>query len=200
MIVLVDMDGVAVNLYKVWAEMYNRDYDDNLKCADVTTYNMENHVKPECGERMTDYLKVKGLYLNAPPYHEAETWLTYLRDMGCTIFFVTAPYLTEYVHWEKLQWVEKHFPWVGQKRVPLVHPKWMVRGDVLIDDYSEHLMDFQGERILMTRPWNKSFNEKPYGITRCNNWVDIVGRIEVLQHEAAILDTASLENQRSAGS
>lgn len=49
--------------------------------------------------------------------------------------------------------------------------KQIVQGDILIDDGLHNLVGGKYEKILMTAPHNKGFNqEEKYGIHRVNNW------------------------------
>jgi 5'(3')-deoxyribonucleotidase len=49
----------------------------------------------------------------------------------------------------------------------------MLNGDVLIDDRSYNLKDFEGDTLLFSSPHN--VNER--GFTRVDNWLEIAERL-----------------------
>ncbi|MFZ5827353.1 MAG: 5' nucleotidase, NT5C type, partial [Bacillota bacterium] len=61
-VLLFDLDGVCCNLMKKWLAVYNHDYSDNLTEADITSWNWDDFVKPECGKRIYHYLNRPGFF------------------------------------------------------------------------------------------------------------------------------------------
>ena len=49
MIVAVDIDDVIISLVPTWLHLYNKDYKDNLSKNDITDWQIDKFVKPECG-------------------------------------------------------------------------------------------------------------------------------------------------------
>ena len=47
MIIACDVDNVLNNLTESILKVYNSDHNDNLKVEDITSYGIENFVKPE---------------------------------------------------------------------------------------------------------------------------------------------------------
>ena len=56
MIILVDVDGVVANLADEWIKRYNADWDDNLTKEKIKTWGIVEHIKPECGNRIYEYI------------------------------------------------------------------------------------------------------------------------------------------------
>jgi len=178
MVILCDMDGVVAQLEKPWLEMYNRDYNDCLTVEDINDFNWSKCVKPECGNKIFDYLKVEGLFLNCEPYLESVDALMQLYLDKHDIYFVTkSPTDSRFAYFEKLEWIDKHVPFVGRDRVICTGQKHMVRGDVLIDDYPKNLINFPGKRILMDRPWNRQVQEP--SLVRVHSWFEVLIQVQL---------------------
>lgn len=145
-VILLDMDGIIVNLYKPWLERYNNDYHDNLTVADWRTFSPEGWVKPECGKKFYDYL-VADLYLNAPPMLGALETIDRWRAVGAYIKVATAlPFHNKPdpdIAGAKFHWLAKYMPWLSFKDVNVVHDKHCIPADVFIDDYDVFLANYK---------------------------------------------------------
>src|SRR5574340_1102112 len=49
--------------------------------------------------------------------------------------------------------------------------KYLLNGDILIDDYEKNLINFSGFRLLFSRPWNEHVSEGSFHEVR--NWEEI---------------------------
>jgi 5'-nucleotidase len=176
MIIYLDMDGTTVDLDHVWLAEYNRDYNDKLTREDLREYDIEAVVKTECGDKIFDYLHRKDIYFRAPFFEGAEEAIHALRLRGNDLYFATAPYVTEYVYWDKIRWVRKHFPELGAESLIFCPDKSLLRGDALVDDYYGHLERFKGHRILIDRSWNRHLDDgflADRNIIRLQDWGEI---------------------------
>lgn len=166
MTIFCDMDGVVANIIDEWIECYNKDYNDNLCVDNLNDYNIEECVKPECGKKIFDYIKMGGFFLNAKVYERSIEILSKLSNCHIIYFATTVPYSKTALH-EKREWVERYFPFIGKNKVISIRDKYLLRGDVLIEDTPVKLENFRGDRILINRPWNKSSNG---GYFRAEDW------------------------------
>lgn|SRR5574343_271562 len=174
--VFCDMDGVIANCLDYWLEKYNKDYDDDLKPEDIVSYNTHKYVKPECGLKIYDYILEEGFFLNATCLQEDIDELRRLHDSDIDVHFATkAPFNSKYVMREKCQWVDKHFPFIGSNKIIFLQNKSLLRGDFLIEDCPDNLVDFKGIKILYTRPWNQYVDD--YHGVRCYSMNDVVTTI-----------------------
>ena len=55
MIIAIDIDNTINNLAEVVVNQYNRDSGDNLSLNDITQYHIENFVREELENKISDY-------------------------------------------------------------------------------------------------------------------------------------------------
>lgn len=177
MIVLSDMDGVAFDFISTVLYRYNNDWNDSLTVADVTDYNMHTIVKPECGLKVYDYFHEKGIF-DCPLLPGAKEVIDTIVNLGHDFYFVTKPVdYSVFCMLEKQQSVDRHFPQIGYKKVIFTCQKHMVRGDFLIDDLTSNLEEFEGHRILVDAPWNRSADTSSID-KRVFSWGDILEYVQ----------------------
>ena len=74
---------------------------------------------------------------------------------------------------EKSDWLDEHMPFITwQHRIMCGH-KFILNGDLLIDDRSYNLERFAGDTLLFDSPHNQ--HETDY--TRVYNWLEIAERL-----------------------
>lgn len=152
MTILFDVDGVLADLHTAWLKRYNLEYNDKLVVNDMTQWDIECLVKPECGTKIFDFLDYT-IYEEVKPFRGALTAVRYARQWS-RVVFVTTPCNNH--GGAKLVWLNKHGFEVDKKDYIECHDKSLIRGDVLIDDCPENLLNFVGLAILFDRPWNWS--------------------------------------------
>ena len=186
--VLCDMDGVVVDIMSLWLKMYNRDYDDNLKVDDIVSRSIEKYVRPECGEGIYKYLRMKGFFRQAQPYPEAKDGIQKLLNIENDIWFVTTPAIdAKYLMHEKIEWVEELYPQIGSKKTIFCLHKGIINGDVLIDDVFENFNGFYGVKVLFERPWNQHITNGQLSIKtgpmciKTGNWDNIIETLKLLE-------------------
>ena len=144
-IVLIDMDGVIVDLGKE-IELKTTNLKDKklLKSPDL----------------------IKGIFKNPPVYEGAKDAVQKLNQSGKYELFIatSAPWKNHESATHKRIWLEKHFKGIFEKKMIITHRKDLLIGDYLIDDRlangAEH---FRGE--LISFGWN-------YEIKKWNNFPD----------------------------
>jgi len=90
MVIACDVDDVACDLVTEWIRLYNRDYFDTLSTPDITEWNIVKFVKPECGDKIYDYLDNPSLYDTIYPVERSIDGVIALRNMGHRVVFVTS--------------------------------------------------------------------------------------------------------------
>ena len=166
-IVLLDMDDVLADFLEPWIDMYNKDYSDTLEIKTINDWNTSLFVKDECGLKIFDYFKKPGLYRNLPVKPYAIEMVTNLTDLGYEIFIVTdSPMGCTYGEdgWkgsnpadDKRAWLQEHFPMIPTSNFIITGKKWMVTGDILVDDKPtthEEFLKRGRKSILVDMPYN----------------------------------------------
>ena len=185
--ILCDMDGVVMDIMSSWLRMYNQDYDDSLTVDDIISRDIEKYVKPECGNGIYEYPRMKGFFRQAQLYPEAQDGIQKLFETEDDIWFIATPLPdTEYFLQETTEWVEEHFPQIGSKNIIFCLDKGIIGGHVLIDDIFENFNSFCGLKVLFERPWNQHFT--PARLSDINdsqcfktgNWEDIIDVVKLL--------------------
>ena len=160
--ILCDLDSIIVNLQEAWLGAYNRDYNDNVQTADILEWDTHKFVKPECGEKLYEYLNQPGFFRNLKPLDGAVDALRELhKDFKITIV-TAAPVGTAD---EKVAWVGEWLPFLDNKKDVIVcFNKYLVRGDILIDDSPRNILDYRKYHFYSTictiaYPYNKIVKE-----------------------------------------
>lgn len=168
-VVLVDVDGVAADLYTPWVSWYRDKYDHpEFRVDHITGWNIQEFVKPECGREIFDWLHLPGIYDSVPVIEGALEGVQAIRDMGHRVVFVTATNLHQ--NGQKLLWLARHGflaldYGTHSKDYVECHSKGLIRGDVLIDDGVHNITDWEQAQtgskskvaaILFDQPHNRN--------------------------------------------
>lgn len=141
--ILVDMDNIIVDMTPRWLAMYNRDHHDNVTMEDLKTWHISKHVK--IGDKIHDYLYQERFFLDAPPMNGAIPTLRCLQEEGHHVVIVSAPSWPGNSATDKITWVREKMPWFNKRDIFLGHHKFMVKGDVFIDDSPENIRLYRQE-------------------------------------------------------
>lgn len=150
--IAIDVDDVVIELAKRWLEIYNRQWDDNLGCENITSWNIVKYVKPECGNKIYDILKHKNLYDGIEFVDGAYEGVLRIKEYGHRVVYATAgnnPMKEQLL-------VDNGF--MEDRHDYIYAPdKSLVNADVLFDDGYHNVKVFGGIGYLFSRPWNKEF-------------------------------------------
>ncbi len=173
------MDSVTVDLMSKWFKRYNEDYQDQLLINEITNWDADLFVKPECGKKIYYYLSEPGFYRDLQPLPHAIEVLKRLA-LEYTIFIVTTSPKNALI--DKVEWVEEHLPFIGSSQIIFTHHKAQVKGDLLFDDAPHNLISFQksgGIAVAMDYPYNQKVN-----CNRVSDWLEFESSLKKwLPHE-----------------
>lgn len=168
-----DVDDVALGLTPEWLSRYNWDWNDNLLSSQITSWNIHKFVKPECGNRIYEYLNDPDLYSHVKPMEGAVKGVEILRQLGYRVIFITA-----YFNTPKIEALHNHgflteYPyndgrWNTACDVVMANDKSLIKADILIDDKHANLESF-GSGLIFDQAWNQDST-----FPRVYNWNDIV--------------------------
>jgi 5'-nucleotidase len=155
MIVAVDVDEVCANMIAEWLRRYNRAYDDNLRPDDIRGWAMAPQVKPECGNRIYEFLNQPGFYDCVEPIDGALEAVNTMRAEGHRVLFVSSCVVGTVD--SKVRWLQAHdFLPAGNsvKDFIAATDKSLIGADVLFDDHILNVEAFPGFAFLVTVPHN----------------------------------------------
>lgn len=126
------------------------------------------------------HLVNEGLYFNLEIKENAIEVLKRLNERHQVKFLTAFP--TAQSAKEKVEFVEKHFPFIGVKNTTLTWNKGDIKGDLLLDDSPLFLPTFDGVKVCFDAIYNQHI-ECDY---RVYNWRGFEMVIEQLEHEGVI--------------
>lgn len=176
------MDEVAVDLMGPWIEEINKRFNLDLTRKDAS----RNKLKELDSEGYNVYgiIREKGFFRDLKPVDGAVEYITKLHKDGHEIVFVTTPLPNSvYVYSEKLEWVEKTFPFIDLDNVIFSRRKDLIIGDVLLDDYIHNLKNFKGKRVFFNAMDSKQVEDIDYSVKSWKAFYKIVGELDSLTFE-----------------
>lgn len=175
MIIVVDCDNILNNLCEAVLEVYNEEWDDNLKIENITQYYMDTFVKEPAKKTFYHYFYNKDVWKKIKSNPDAKKYINLLREQGHRVLLCTA---TEpYNVYKKSQWCFREYGFDPRKEFFSCPDKTLLRADILIDDYPKN---FGGAKyhICLNAPWN--INAEGDFIP-CDNWKEIYEEIQKLK-------------------
>lgn len=144
LIVHIDSDGCLADIARHWCDLYNYRYNDTMAIDHFLNYDkLEDFSKPECGTRIYDIIKEPGFFADLTPTEDAVACLDRLNSNPKVDCYVLTDYSgnAEIAH-GKIRFYEKYFPFFDTRKIIMCKPKFLVIGNVLIDDKFDNLIDY----------------------------------------------------------
>lgn len=171
-IVLVDLDDTLNNFAPSFWEIYNELYDESQNYLNVDSWNLQDYARKDVDAY--SILRRPGFFRYLPLKEYAEQFLKNLYEKY-TVYLVTdAPAGTSHCELnagldfsnpadDKRKWVAEHFPYFPQDQIIICSHKWLVTGDVLVDDKPatfEKFRELGRKCILIDMPYNQHIKTK----------------------------------------
>ena len=176
MTILVDLDDTITDLLTPWLDELNSRHRLSVTREDVKEWDMKKAFPSLTYEEIYEPLRDKELWKRVRPLPGAREYLEKLILRGHKLYIVTTTHYTTL----KMKLEEcffRYFPFIGYDRVVITSDKSIIRGNILIDDNPENLTSGVHWGILMDAPYNRSFDEKKYGVLRVRSWKEIYDAI-----------------------
>lgn len=186
-VILVDMDDTLADFSKMYWNIHNTVFDDNIDHKNVDDWDLSKFSSK--GKECYELFKFPGLFRNLEVKPYAKEFIKNLQEFADvyivsdspegTAFQESVPYDANCIHTElfvpdslnqisnpaddKRMWLKEHFPEFPQSNIIFCSCKWMIQGDVLIDDKPSTFEKFQAEgrkAILIDMPFNKYIETK----------------------------------------
>lgn len=163
--ILVDMDGIVVDMNDRWYGRYNADYYDDLTVERVVDWDTSKFVKPECGKKIYRYLTEPGFYDDLPAIPGAIEAVRKLAEKH-DVRICTHPPGPEAAA-GKLRWVEKYLGW-SHNMVIQTNDKHWLNAEWLIDDKPATL-----EACYRYTNIRTATILYPYNVQACSKFADV---------------------------
>ena len=183
MTILLDMDDVLENLLETWVSVLNDKYDLSVDTEDIVDWDMKKAFPSLTGTQIFEPLHTEDFWKKVEPVDGAVEYLEKLLLDGHKLFLVTSSHPDTMI-WKKQHIIDKYFPMFTYDNIIITNCKQMIKGDVLVDDYHENLIDGDYEKILVDAPYNRLFDEKSHGMRRVCTWEEIYKCIQELSDVA----------------
>lgn len=164
--IIVDIDGPCADLVPTWLNAWNNAHGAGVCVGDIKTWNIEKYT----GDDIFDFYNAS-LYDDVEHVPGAVDALRFLSE-GCghEIVYVTVGDSA------KQRWLaDNGFPFYTNYVV--TDRKYLVSGDVIIDDYEKNTDNYPGYRILWAAPWNLNAPDSSFDDV-ASDWSQAVMLIE----------------------
>jgi 5'(3')-deoxyribonucleotidase len=161
------MDDVIADALARFLEWYERDFGVRYTKEDVKGTRFHLVVPEEHRQIVKEYPHRPDFFKDLPVIENSIEIVEELHNRF-EVYIASAAMEFPYSLPHKIDWLDKHFPFIHWKRRIFCGDKSVLRGDVLIDDHDFNLSVFEGRSIMFSAPHN--IEETKY--ERLNNWLD----------------------------
>ena len=168
MVIFIDMDEVMADTYGAHIEWYNRDFGQQLKLADCYGREAWDNVPPEHCEMVRKHAHTPGFFACLKPIKDSQEIMRQLVEKH-EVYIASAAMEFPNSLKEKSDWLDIHFPFIHWRKRILLGDKNILKGDILIDDRTFNLENFEGRSLLFTSPHNTN----TIGYERVDSWKEI---------------------------
>jgi len=162
---LIDMDGVLANVYSQFIRMEFEETGIILNPE-----NLNGKKESEAFPHFEKHVRSKEFFRTVPRMEGAVDGLNYLNNKY-NLYIVSSA--TQYPDslLEKYQWLNEFFPYISWEQMIFCGRKDPITGDIMIDDHTNNLDHFDGQRIMFTQPHNYFIDSPKY--IRVNTWAEM---------------------------
>ena len=160
-VLLCDMDSIVADLLGKTLSVYNRENNTSFNTTHLTDWDMTQCL-PKHGLKMVQMFHREGFFADLEPLPGAIEGLRELTKFF-DVILLTVPTGAGSAS-DKYRWMERHLPFLG-KNIMIVPHKYLVRGDVLIDDAPHHIDQYseawpEAFIAAIAYPYNEACREK----------------------------------------
>lgn len=174
MTILVDIDSTITNFGETLLLANNQQHNTNYRYTDITSYDwfdrtFPNPWKPTEHQDFWDAVEVDPDAITA-----IERWIR----QGYKVYLCTASHFNDMLGYKIKRTLESfNLELINERNVVIAQDKSIIRGDLMIDDCVDNLIDFNSVRICYAQPWNQHYG----GALRLSDWNKINEVIQVIQ-------------------
>ena len=176
LVICIDVDSVLNDLMEKTIAMYNNRYNAKLSIEDFTDYDIFKDLSYDDAEKFIALWQEEELWRSLEPKKGSRRVVKRLVDNGHDVYFATATHPKNFA-W-KVEWLQHYFSIVPSKNIICICNKGLLNCDVLIDDYTENLLENKlCHRVLFDCTWNRDVYDDAHLITRVYNWDDVIATV-----------------------
>jgi len=172
MIIFVDMDEVIADAYRAHIDLYNEEFNAQLKMEDCHGKEAWQCVPEEHQQSIKGHTWRAGFFEGLNVIPDSQEVLFELNRKH-EVYIASAAMEFPQSLREKSDWLDRYFPFIPWQKRILCGDKFILKGDVLIDDRSKNLKNFNGRAIMFTSPHNVHTNH----FERADTWQDIANKL-----------------------
>jgi len=160
MLIGLDVDGCVADFVGACLTVYKQLYITCPYSYNDVTGKLQDLFGEDKFFEVMEFMEENQAVKHFEIYKDAKWGVDELRK-NHKVVFVTSPYW-EYKDWviERREWLFHNFN-CSDKDIVLTHDKNLFAGDILIDDYSKNVKNWQeagkGFAIKMVQPWNSDY-------------------------------------------
>jgi len=168
MTIFIDMDEVIADTYQAHIDIYQQEFGgsfDKKACSGNEFWMMV----PEAHQSsVKGHAHRVGFFRDLKVIPDSQKVLEELFKKH-EVFIASAAMQFPYSLKEKSDWLDRYFHFIPWQHRILCGHKHILKGDLLIDDRSFNLKNFEGQRLLFTSPHNTETRE----FERVSSWNEI---------------------------
>lgn len=172
MTIFVDMDDVLADTYGKHIEIYNKEHQQALSIANITQGEAWENVPDIHRASILQQAYEPGFFRELKPIKDAIQVMEALYAKH-EVYIATAATQFPNSLKEKSDWLSEHMPFINWQHQIMCGHKFILNGDLLIDDRIYNLEKFEGDTLLFNSPHNSNDS----GYTRVATWLEIAERL-----------------------
>ena len=175
--VLLDYDGVLFDTMPHWVDALNDTYNLHIAYSDITEWDLTKTL-PLTKEEIFAPLNYCEFWYTLQPAFDGPDIVRSLLANGHVVKLATSTYYRHIV--PKKNRLFECYPLLKWEDVIITSSKYLLKGDVLIDDAIHNLIGGDYYKILMNQSHNETFNTEGMKVKRVNNLTEAYEVIKCL--------------------
>lgn len=163
----IDMDGVLADIEPQLVDFYAKQYGVQLTVEGIQGLSYAEAFPADMEKRTILY--TPGFFRTAPVMAGAVEAVKQLM-LQYEVYIVSAATEFPLSLFEKIEWLQEHFPFIHWRNIVLCGDKSIVHTDYLIDDHCKNLDVCSGKAIM----FNAHHNQREQAHLRVNSWEDVL--------------------------
>ena len=163
--IAIDMDNVIADITTAFLDSHEQEMGIRLIPDDIN-----GKLESEAFPNVMKWVNTEGYFRNLLVMPDSQRVIKKLMEQY-EVFIVSAATQFPRSLYDKMMWMEEHFPFIGWEHICLCGFKTIVKADILIDDHFKNLDYFEGETFLFTATHNVLAENGRH--KRVNSWLEI---------------------------